>query len=101
MARYFTVPPAGGFIEASIRLHLTRVLDLTNGRLLRKAGIGLDLLTQARSALTQEIGLRAWESGLEGLIAPSAADPAQRNLAVLLDNQRPSWAVELAGLRTP
>jgi RES domain-containing protein len=90
MARYFTV-----------RQHLTRVLDLTNRRALRKAGVGWDLLTQARSALTQEIGLRAWEGGLEGVIVPSAADPAEPNLALFLDNQRPSWAVELTGVQTP
>ena len=100
MARYFTVPPIGGLMEASIRLRLGRVLDLTNRRLLRKSGVGWDQLTEARNILTQEIGLRAWESGIEGLLAPSAADPMERNLAVLLDNQHPSWMVELAGIQT-
>jgi RES domain-containing protein len=95
MARYFTVAPVGGFVEASIRLRLSRVVDLTNPQLLRKAGIGRDELIETRRAVTQEIGLRAWESGIEALLAPSAAVPEERNLAVFLDNQRPLWSVEL------
>lgn len=42
MARYFTVAPRDGFVEASISLRLTRVVDLTDKRLLRKAGINWD-----------------------------------------------------------
>ncbi len=95
LERYFTAPPLGGFIEASIALRLTRVVDLTNRRLLRKAGIAWDQLIDANYAITQEVGLRAWESGVEALLAPSAADPEERNLAVFLDNQRPPWRVEL------
>jgi RES domain-containing protein len=95
MARYFTVPPVDGFVEASIGLRLSRVADLTNRRLLRKAGVEWEQLIGMRLPITQEIGLRAWESGIEGLIAPSAADPAERNLAVFLDNQHPAWQVEL------
>ena len=52
------------------------------------------LYRQALS-ITQEIGLRAWENGIEALLAPSAANPAERNLAVFLDNQHPLWRVEL------
>lgn len=95
LGRYFTVPPIGGFVEASIRLRLTRVVDLTNGRLLRRAGIRRDQLIQLQHTIPQAIGLRAWENGIEGLLAPSAADPAETNLAVFLDNQQPSWAVQL------
>src|SRR5580658_10307920 len=39
MAWYFTVPPRDGFVEASIILRLRRLVDLTNRRPLRKAGI--------------------------------------------------------------
>lgn len=64
-------------------------------RLLRKAGIAWEQLIGAHYTITQEIGLRAWESGVEALLAPSAAYPAERNLAVFLDNQRPLWEVAL------
>jgi hypothetical protein len=96
---YYTVPPIGGFVEASIRLRLNRVVDLTNRGLLRKAGIGWKQLIDSRYIIPQEIGLRAWESGVEALLAPSAADPAENNLTVFLDNQRPVWRVELTSLK--
>ncbi|MBV8906129.1 MAG: RES family NAD+ phosphorylase [Acidobacteriia bacterium] len=96
VARYFTVPPIGGFVEASIDLQLNRVLDLTDRKLLRQAKLQWKQLIQARFYATQEIGLRAWECGMEALLVPSAADPAERNLAVFLDNQHPPWKVHLA-----
>jgi hypothetical protein len=37
--------------------------------------------------LAQEIGLRAWENGIEALLAPSAAHPAERNLAKALPDE--------------
>jgi RES domain-containing protein len=100
MARYFTVPPRDGFVEASIMLRLSRVVDLTNRRQLRKAGVTWEDLIGGRYSITQEIGLRAWESGIEALLAPSAAHAAERNLAVFLDNQRPLWQVALTGVTT-
>jgi RES domain-containing protein len=98
MARYFTVPPLGGFVEASIALRLSRVLDLTNRKRLRRTGLAWERLIEPRFLLTQELGRMAWESGWEALLAPSAADPQQQNLAVFMDNQRPPWRVELAEL---
>jgi filamentous hemagglutinin len=95
MARYFTVPPIGGFVEASITLRLSRVVDMSKGSLLRKAGVARKQLTETAFPITQEIGLRAWENGIEALLAPSAAHPAGLNLAVFLDNQRPGWQVGL------
>src|SRR5262245_18779889 len=59
MARYFTVPPIGGFVEASIGLRLSRVVDLTNRKLLRRARIAWEQLIETRFPVTQEIGLRA------------------------------------------
>jgi RES domain-containing protein len=98
IGRYFTVPPLGGFVEASIALSLGRVLDLTDRKLLRRAGIRWEQLIEPHFLATQEIGRRAWERGIEALLAPSAADPAERNLAVFLDNQQPRWSVELKEL---
>lgn len=96
IARYFTVPPLDGFVEASIRLRLSRVVDLTNRHLLRKAAVAWEQLIETRYSITQEIGLRAWESGVEALLVPSAANPAEHNLALFLDNQHPRWRVELS-----
>src|ERR1043165_3194456 len=48
IARYFTVPPLGGFVMASIALRLNRVVDLTNRKLLRKAGIEWQRLIEGR-----------------------------------------------------
>jgi RES domain-containing protein len=87
-------------VEASIALRLSRVLDLTDRRLLRKAGVSWDQLIGPRCSIAQEIGLRAWESGIEALLAPSAAHPADLNLAVFLDNQQPLWEVALASITT-
>ena len=101
MARYFTAAPRGGFVEASILLRLNRVVDLTNTRLLRRPGVEWGQLIGTRYAITQEIGLRAWESGIEALLAPSAAHPAERHLAVFLDNQRPLWEVALTDVSIP
>ena len=98
MARYFTVPPKDGFVEASISLRLNRVLDLTNPALLDAAGIAAAGLIASSYIATREIGLRAWENGIEALLVPSAADPSSHNLAVFLDNQRPTWEVALTGL---
>ena len=46
-------------------------------------------LIGTRYSITREIGLRAWENGIEAMLAPSATHPAESNLAVFLDNQRP------------
>jgi RES domain-containing protein len=98
VAQYFTVAPREGFVEAAISLRLSRILDLTNKRLLRKAGITWAQLVEARYSLTQEIGLRAWENGLEALLVPSAAHPTESNLAVFLDNQCPLWRLGLTSM---
>ena len=100
IAQYFTAPPIDGFVEASFRLRLNRVVDLTNRMLLRKARIKWDELIHAGYSVTQEVGLRAWESGIEGLLAPSAVNPSAHNLVVFLDNQRPLWLVQLTGIVT-
>ena len=95
MGRYFTVPPLGGFVMAAIALRLSRVVDLTDRQLLHRVGIEFQQLIETRFLVTQEIGAQAWENGIEALVAPSAANPRERNLAVFLDNQQPSWQVEL------
>ena len=80
IARYFTVEPRDGFVEASILLRLSSVVDLTNRRLLRTAGVPWEQLTGARYAITQEIGLRAWESGIEAPAGPIGRRPRRAQL---------------------
>jgi RES domain-containing protein len=96
VARYFTVPPRDGFALASLQLRLNRMVDLTGRKLLRKAKIAWEDLVQPQHTITQEIGLRAWESGIEALLVPSAAVAEQSNLVLFLDNQHPVWGIELA-----
>lgn len=100
VARYFTRPPLGGFAVATIELRLSRVLDLRSPSLLRKMKLNQANLTGPAYLLTQEIGLRAWESGVQALIAPSAARPVESNLVVFLDNQLPKWRVKLMAVNT-
>ena len=85
-------------MEASIELRLNRVIELTKPSLLRRIVIGLEQLTKVNHSIPQEIGLSAWETGIQALMVPSAADRGKRNLAVFLDNQRPIWRVELRKL---
>ncbi len=101
MRRYFTVPPDCGLAAAVIELELSRVLDLTTRALLRRFDVRLTDLTGESYALCQEFGLRAWESGIEGLLVPSAARRGRKNLVILLDNQQPRWAIHLRGLEFP
>src|SRR5262249_30548736 len=95
MARYFTVPPLGGFMEAAVRLRLSRVVDLTNRKVLRQASVAAEELAGQAYVVTQEIGQRGRESGGGSLIVPLAARPRESNLAVFLDNQHSRWLVEL------
>lgn len=99
ISRYFTVPPIGGFVLATIGLRLNSVVDLTRPGQLHRIPISREQLTAARFSISREIGLRAWESGLEALLVPSAADPKAPNLALFLDNQHPGWRIELSGVR--
>ncbi len=98
LSKYFTVLPRGGFLEAVIRVRLNRVLDLTDPRTLRGCAIQPEELTSASYLAAQAVSLRAWQSGVEGLLAPSVAAPGGRNLAVFLDNQTPGWRIELRQL---
>lgn len=80
---------------ASIQLRLTRVVDLTNRRSLKRTGIRQEELISPTYAIPQEVGLRAWEAGIEALLVPSAAVSTDGNLVVFPDNQHLRWAVQL------
>jgi RES domain-containing protein len=98
MRRYFTIEPDRGFVWAVIKVKLTRIVDLAERRRLPQLGIRATDLTGDSYTVSQELGLRAWESGIEGLMVPSAAVPGAKNLVIFLDNQRLHWTVLLRAL---
>lgn len=97
--QYFTRPPVVGLVLATFRVRLSRVLDLRSAKLLRAIKLKRSQLVAPDYAITQEIGLRAWEANWEGLLIPSAVSPNDTNLAILLDNQSPTWQIALKRIR--
>lgn len=67
-----------------LRVNLTRVLDLTDPRILSKLGLKPEDLLQNDWARTQEIARAAWGAGFEGVFVPSAAGSGD-NLAIFPD----------------
>jgi RES domain-containing protein len=85
-----------------VRLH--RVLDLTAGSVRRRLMLSWARLLAERwwelqasdhEALTQAVGRAAWEAGLEGLLAPSAARPGGVNLVYFPQRQLPGSSVTI------
>jgi RES domain-containing protein len=85
-----------------IRVSLTKVLDLTGGQIRQMLRMSLQRLRgedwirvqlAGGEALTQQVGRAAMESGLEGIIAASAADIKGRNLVWFPDNLMASSTV--------
>ena len=88
------------FVAMDVRLRT--VLDLTDGSVRRRLGVSerrmLDIdwrLTMASSSVpvTQRIGQAASETGLEGLLVPSAAERQGVNLVVFPQNLRSSSSI--------
>lgn len=64
------------FSVVPIRVHLNKVLDLTDSQVLSKLKITLQDLTDPNDyTLTRQIALSAREAGFEGIIAPSSVGP--------------------------
>ncbi len=95
MRRYFTVPPDLGFVDAQIDVRLSRVVDLTNELIHKKAGIKRGALVANDYLVTRHAGLCAWQAGVEAMLVPSAAIDGKINLAVFLDNQSAGWRMGL------
>lgn len=101
--RYYGLPPAAAFprVLVSLKVHLQQVLDLTNGDLRNSLRVSRErLLTEpwremqdrGEEALTQAIGRIAWQALWEGLLVPSAAHSAGRDLVIFPANLLPgSW----------
>jgi RES domain-containing protein len=82
--RYFGIPIQNAFprVFVAIDAKLSKVLDLTNGKVRRQLRVSLANIIsedwrkeqdQGRESLTQTIGRVAFENGLEALLVPSAA----------------------------
>lgn len=73
-------------VLAEITATVNKILDLTKKDILKKLGLTTkDLLKPwqgKQESLTQTIGRFAYESGFEGLLAPSKANPNGFNLVV-------------------
>lgn len=103
---------AGRIVEPRVfcgaRVRLSRVLDLTDGRIRRKLGFSLQNLVDedwlgiqraGDESWTQAIGRGAHADGFEGLLAPSAQDrPGGRNLVIFPDRLLSGSVVEPMGL---
>lgn len=98
IGRRLTVAPKQTFVRSELRVRLSRVLDLTDPRVRRKWSVNSAQLISEDYTACQQLALKAWQGSLEGLIAPSAADPAEKNAVLFLDHQHPGWSVELVSV---
>lgn len=80
---------------ATIRVRLSRVLDLTNADVRAALGISEADLTGEDAAVPQAIGETAHHLGYEAILAPSAAGTG-RALAIFLDNRVADSLLEVA-----
>lgn len=87
----------------SVRVTLSRVLDLTDAGTRAYLGVTLDDLAAeysqdpAHPSITQTIAVRARKAGIEALLAPSALISDHSNLVVFRDNIASPEALEVIG----
>jgi RES domain-containing protein len=88
----------------AIEVRLTNVADLRLGVNRQRLRLSLDRIQSidwrkealaGRQPVTQQVGRAAFEIGLEGVIVPSAADPAGHNLLIFPANLQPSNLVQV------
>lgn len=89
------------FSVVPMRVHLKKVLDLTDSDILSKLKITLRDLTDPNDyTLTRQIALSAREAGFEGIIAPSSAGPGTI-LAIFSDRLSPQSRLSIVKHRRP
>lgn len=79
---------------ATIRIRLSRVLDLTNADVRAALDVTEADLTDEDPALSQLIGETAHHLGYEAILAPSAAGSGQA-LAIFMDNRAADSVLEV------
>jgi RES domain-containing protein len=98
--RYYGIPIEDAMprVFVAIEARLRFVLDLREGAVRQRLQVSMERILavdwrgeirEGRQPVTQLIGQAAWESGWEGLIVPSAADPKGNNLVILPECLRP------------
>ena len=83
---------------ATIRVRLSRVLDLTNGDVRTALGVSAADLTGEDPAVPRAIGEAAHHLGYEAILAPSAAGQGHA-LAIYLDNRAADSLLEVADIQ--
>lgn len=83
---------------ATIRVRLSRVLDLTNADVRAALEISEADLTSEDLAVPQAIGETAHHLGYEAILAPSAAGKGY-TLAIFMDNRAADSLLEVADIR--
>ncbi len=83
---------------ATIRIRLSRVLDLTSEQVRAALGVSETDLTADDPVIPRAIGETAHHLGYEAILAPSAAGRG-RVLAIFLDNRAADSSLEVAEVR--
>jgi len=69
----------------TIQIETPQALDLTNPRTLQKVNINADQLMGEDYRLTRKVAAEARTAGIEALLVPAVANPAERNLVAFSD----------------
>ncbi len=107
--RYYEIPieEAMPRVFVGIQVKVSNVLDLRHPDKVRRLGVSKRRLLETdwrrevslgRSPLTQQIGLAASQSGLEGLLVPSAAEKNATNLLLFPYNFSGDSRVSVRGV---
>ncbi len=102
--RYYGLPEHAAMPRTfvAISFNLKRVLDLTDGDIRRRLAVSRKRMLQTNwraemnagnVPLTQLLGQAASESGLDGLLVPSNAEPTGRNIVAFPKNFKTAGAV--------
>jgi len=93
-----TVAMLGPRRLATIRVRLSRVLDLTSDRVRTSLGVSEADLVAGDPVIPRAIGEAAHRLGYEAVLAPSAAGPG-RVLAIFVDNRAAGSHLEIVDVR--
>lgn len=104
--RYYGLPAQAAMPRTfvAVKVRLSKVLDLTDGRIRQSLGLSLARMREAdwrsdmrrgRASITQVVGQAAFDAGLEGLLVPSAATSGATNLVCFVDNVLSSSRIEI------
>jgi RES domain-containing protein len=64
---------------------LSNVLDLTDADVLSAVGLRAEQLTGPNTSATRSVAAAARAAGFQGLIVPSAASPAEKNVVIFVE----------------